>query len=107
MTGGRKVIVDGDTETWTDCPPPHMGGGTGTIRNTLNDFVTINGKAVILKGQEYTGPDGCSGNAGVDSDSFVTIGGVPIVREGDAGADDCHGLLGAQSIQQDFVTVIE
>ncbi len=104
---GRNVIVDGDIETWTDCPPPHLGGGTGTIHNTENDFVTIAGKAVILKGQEYTGPDGCGGNAGVNSDSFVTIDGTPIVRAGDAGSDGCHALLGAQSVQQDFVTVIE
>jgi len=77
------------------------------IHNTLNDFVTIAGKAVILKGQAYTGPDGCGGNAGHNSDSFVQIGGIPIVRAGDAGSDGCHALLGAQSIQQDFVTVTE
>jgi len=104
----KKAIVDGDTEVWTDCPPPHLGGGTGTIHNTLNDFVTIENKAVIVRGQQYTGPDGCGGNAGTNgTSSFVTLNGTPIVLEGDTGSDGCHALLGAQSVQQDFVTVIE
>lgn len=104
----KRVIVDGDTETWTDCPAPHLGGGTGTIRNTLNDCVTIDTHAVIVRGQQYTGPDGCSGSAGTSgAGSLVSIDGVPVVLEGDCGSDGCHGLLGAQSVQQDFVSVSE
>jgi len=102
----KKVIVAGDTETWTNCPDPHNGGGTGTITNTLNNVLRIHGKYVILKGQPYKGPDGCDGTAGTNGtcSTALKVGGVPVVLEGDAGADGCHGLLGAISDQQDFVT---
>jgi uncharacterized Zn-binding protein involved in type VI secretion len=100
-----KVIVAGDTETWTDCPPPHNGGGTGTITNTLNNVLRISGKYAIVKGQPYKGPDGCDGTAGTSGtgSTVLWVNGVPVVLEGDAGTDGCHALLGARSGQQDFV----
>lgn len=110
----RRVIVEGDTEGWTDCPEPHLGGGTYSINPTAFDqgFVTINDKRVILKGQAYPGhvygTEPCIGYAGaLGASGLVTINGTAIVRDGDAGADDCHGLLGANSVQQDFVSTDE
>jgi hypothetical protein len=102
----KKLIVEGDTEVWTDCPPPHHGGGTGVLINSLDTLVEIEGKAVIVRGQPYTGPDGCAGSAGatVTTESLIEIDGLSVVLEDDAGTDGCHGLLGAISGQQDFVT---
>jgi len=102
----RRVIVEGDTETWTDCPAPHDGGGVGTITNTLNTLLKINGKFAILKGQPYVGPDGCDGTAGTNAtcSKILKVNGVPVVLEGDAGLGGCHGLLGAKSVQQGFVS---
>jgi hypothetical protein len=47
------IAVDGDAEPYSDAHVPPTGGGDKTIPGTLQTFVRIAGKPVILQGQEF------------------------------------------------------
>jgi len=98
------IAVEGDTDTQDDCHSPPSGGGTYSIPVTLQDFVFINGKKAILKGQSFSAHE--TGYAGQNStcSTLVFVENTPVTREGDVSqSSSCHTFSGITVSNQDFV----
>lgn len=98
------IAVSGDADTQDDCHSPPSGGGTYTITGTLQTFVFINGKAIILKGQSFPAHEtGYAGQVSTCS-TLVFIGGVAVTRAGDISqSSSCHTFSGITVSNQNFV----
>ena len=105
----KLVAVEGDTHT-QDCRHhcalcPCTGDGDFVIPSTLQDFVFINDKLVILDGQPYSTQ--CDSEHSCDchcvaSSTTLFINGLAVVRSGDF-VDSPHKTYGVNTIQQSFI----
>ena len=96
------VAVENDTDSCDDCHIPPVGGGTYPITPiTLQDFVSIGGKLVILDNEYF--PNHCGANTNATT-TLLYIDGVAVCRKGDVSiSQDCHTFSGIVVAQQDFV----
>jgi len=103
----KLIAVEGDIDTCSDCPDPHLGGGSYVITPVdLQDFVFINGKLVVCKGEDfYAHCDTAYAGENSECSTLVFINGKPVCREGDVSkhSNSCHVFSGIEVLGQDFV----
>jgi len=95
----QLIATDGDTE-YQDCAHiPCVGDGTYNIPSTLQGFVYINNKKIIVNSQEFS----AHGTATtVPSTALLYINGMAVVRDGDT-VDHHHDNTGVDVGNQSFV----
>jgi uncharacterized Zn-binding protein involved in type VI secretion len=76
----KLLATSGDTEIQKDAHIPPAGGGEYTIPSTLQNFVFVNGRLIILGGQEFS----AHGTARVVASSkLLFVNGLAVARHGD------------------------
>lgn len=108
----KLIAVEGDYDTQDCC---YHGGITCTGDGNYNitpvnkqGFVYINGKLVVVKGEDFNTHSGgsCEGFAAQSSggSSFIFINGMPVARENDISeSESCHTFSGIAVTNQNFV----
>lgn len=94
----KLIATSGDTENQDDAHVPPTGGGTYTIPSTLQDFVFVNGKLVILNGQTFDAHGTATCYA---SSTLLYVNGRAVVRHGDT-IDHHHDNSGVIVGNQSF-----
>lgn len=73
-----------------------QNAGGGTITDTVQTFVTVDGKRVAVEGATGSGDGDHDGWQTAHGSATVRIGGAPVIRTGDA--DSCgHARTGGSS----------
>jgi len=99
------IAVEGDYDTQDDCHIPPTGGGSYSITPVnLQNFVFINGKAVVLKGEDFPAHETAYAGDNSPCSQLVFINGIPVCRQGDVSrSSSCHTFSGITVVNQDFV----
>lgn len=93
------IATSGDTETQECAHVPCVGDGTYNIPSTLQGFVYINNKKIIVNSQEFS----AHGTATtVPSTALLYINGMAVVRDNDT-IDHHHDNNGVDVGNQSFV----
>lgn len=99
------IAVEGDYDTQDDCHDPPAGGGSYPITPVdLQNFVYINGKLVVCKGEDFEAHETAyAGDSSICS-QLVFINSIPVCRAGDISrSSSCHTFSGITVQGQNFV----
>lgn len=96
------VAVENDTDTCDDCHDPPVGGGAYPITPiTLQNFIFVNSKLIVIDNEEFSAH--CLANTNATT-TLLHIEGIPVCRNGDVSiSQGCHTFNGIVIAQQDFV----
>ena len=98
-----KIAVQGDYDTQDNCHDPPAGGGSYSLQSSQN-FVFINNKPVILKGDAFQAHETAYAGDNSICSTLIFINGKRVCRAGDVSrSSSCHSFSGITVINQDFV----